>query len=276
MRKLRSVPAILIYQLAARVTAKKRTRIFKPAVETVAEYLAIYPSTVRRAIKQLCRLGFFERLGMSEYGTNRYRVISHDEWAKKHPGQCVIYRPYEEPEEPESPLGAPTPVGPGAGTVKPQPVPQQSSAPAPVLPKRSEAVSLVLDLAHLSDGLIAFRDKHRDRLGEVLQDYTADEIKSAFTSWMEDKDLLDTKNVQFLPGKFAEIASQLCYSLRMSREEKAAEALARQKAVERLQEAANAERQEAEKKRQAEEQQFDPLADLLITETRSTDAVLPS
>jgi DNA-binding protein H-NS len=39
--------------------------------------------------------------------------------------------------------------------------------------------------------------------------------------------------------------------------------LARQKAVERLQEAANAESQEAERKRKEEEAQFNPIADLM-------------
>jgi len=263
MRKLRNVPAVLIYQLAARVTARKRKKEFKAAAETVAVHFGINTSTVRRAIKLLCRLGFFEKLGMTEHGTNRYRVISHDEWVKKHPGQCVMFRPHEEPEEPESPLGAPLPAGPGAGTVKPDPVPQQSGVPAPVLPKRSEAVSLVLDLAHLSGGKIVFLDKHRDRLGVVRQEYTSEEIKSAFTDWLVEQDLSDPKNVQFLPGTFAQIAGQLAETIRRERREAEAEQKARDVAVKRLQAEAEADRQQRETQRQEQENQFDPLADLL-------------
>ena len=52
--------------------------------------------TVREALKSLCREGWLVPLGGNRQGAsvggqfrpNRYRVVSHDDWGKNHPGRC--------------------------------------------------------------------------------------------------------------------------------------------------------------------------------------------
>ena len=126
-----------------------------------------------------------------------------------------------------------------------------------------ELTALSRELTYLSNGIIAFSDKHKVKLAELLNTWEKEEIIAVFKEWLTDQDLDDSKNLQYLPIRFVQTADSRCYTLRRSREEKVSEGLARQKAVERLQEAANAERQEAEKKRQAEEENMGPLADLM-------------
>ena len=139
-------------------------------------------------------------------------------------------------------------------------------APALAEVKSPALTNLNREMTHLSGGVIAFIDKQKVTLAELLRDWTEEEVLAVFKEWLADQDLTDAKNVQYLPGKFVQTADSRCYSLRRKREEKVSEGLARERAVERLQEAANAEQQEADKKRQAESEQFDPLADLLGAE----------
>ena len=136
-------------------------------------------------------------------------------------------------------------------------------APALAEVKSPALTNLNREMTHLSGGVIAFIDKQKVTLAELLRDWTEEEVLAVFKEWLADQDLTDAKNVQYLPGKFVQTADSRCYSLRRSREEKVSEGLARSKAVERLQEAANAERQEADRKRQEESEVYDPLADLL-------------
>ena len=112
--------------------------------------------------------------------------------------------------------------------------------------------NLTDELVYQSGSVIGFDDRAKARLVLVQEKYTDEEITAVFKEWFSSLDTSNPKNVSFGGKNFAEIASQHCYALHRSREEKAAEGLARQKAVERLQEAANAERQESERKRQAE------------------------
>lgn len=136
-------------------------------------------------------------------------------------------------------------------------------APALAEVKSPALTNLNREMTHLSGGVIAFIDKQKVTLAELLRDWTEEEVLAVFKEWLADQDLTDAKNVQYLPGKFVQTADSRCYSLRRSREEKVSEGLARSKAVERLQEAANAERQEADRKRKAESEEFDPLVDIL-------------
>jgi TPR repeat protein len=112
--------------------------------------------------------------------------------------------------------------------------------------------NLTDELVYQSGSVIGFDDRAKARLVLVQEKYTDEEITAVFKEWFSSLDTSNPKNVSFGGKNFAEIASQHCYALHRTREEKAAEGLARQKAVERLQEAANAERQESERKRQAE------------------------
>ena len=127
--------------------------------------------------------------------------------------------------------------------------------------KDPEVVSLVRELTYASEGKIAFLDKQRARLAEVLKEFPAAEIKSAFSAWIAEQDLLDSKNVQFLAGKFVQIVDSLCYSARRKKQESDDARVQRDLTAARLQEEAEAERREREVKKKAEEESFDPLSE---------------
>jgi hypothetical protein len=50
-----------------------------------------HEATVRRGFKALVKLGFLEVLQQDMCSPTVYRVISHDEWAEKNPGQCKSF-----------------------------------------------------------------------------------------------------------------------------------------------------------------------------------------
>ena len=136
-----------------------------------------------------------------------------------------------------------------------------SETPLQAAAKDPGVVSLARELTYASGGLVAFQDKQRARLAEVLKEFSADEIKSAFAGWVSEQDLNDPKNVQYLAGKFVQIADSLCYTTRRRKQEADDARVAREDAVRRLQEEAGIERQAAEKKKQEEADVFDPLAE---------------
>lgn len=127
--------------------------------------------------------------------------------------------------------------------------------------KDPEVVSLVRELTYASEGRVAFLDKQRARLAEVLKEFPAAEIKTAFAAWISEQDLLDSKNVQFLAGKFVQIVDSLCYSARRSKQDADDARVQREDAAARLQREAEAERALADKKKQEEAEVFDPLAE---------------
>jgi hypothetical protein len=114
-------------------------------------------------------------------------------------------------------------------------------------------------LTFLSDGQLAFDDKQRERLAEVLKEFTAAEITSAFQTWLEDQDLSDLKNVSFLPGKFVQIADSLANTKRVRLKAKAKEDAARDKRALEMQAEAAKEREESAARRKAEEEMEDPV-----------------
>ncbi len=127
--------------------------------------------------------------------------------------------------------------------------------------KDPEVVSLARELTYASSGLVAFQDKQRARLAEVLKEFSAAEIKQAFSGWIEDQDLSDPKNVSFLAGKFVQIADSLCYTTRRKKQESDDARVQRDLTAARLQEEAEAERREREVKKKAEEESLDPLSE---------------
>ena len=126
--------------------------------------------------------------------------------------------------------------------------------------KAPEVVSLVRELTYAAGGQLSFVDKQKIRLAEVLKEFTAAEIVSTFKTWLQDQDLTDTKNLTFLPGKFVQVVDSLSYCARRRGEEAKKTAALREAAVAQLQAQAESERAEAEKKKLADEQIFDPLA----------------
>ena len=134
------------------------------------------------------------------------------------------------------------------------------SAPTAAAIRSPEVSNLVRELAYRSKGQISFMDKHKIRLAEVLEEFTAAEITAAFSAWFEEQDLSDPKNVSYLPHQFVQKADQLCYTLRKQREEQERSKIARDAAAKRLQEEAEATRRQAELERAKEEEnEFDPF-----------------
>jgi hypothetical protein len=137
------------------------------------------------------------------------------------------------------------------------------ASPVSAALKDPEVVALVRELSYASGGQICFVDKQRARLAEVLKEFSAEEIKSAFKTWVGAQDLNDPKNVSFLPGKFVQIVDNLTYAARKQKQEAEEAKTQRDAAVVKMQEQAELERKQAEEKKAKEAQIFDPLADLL-------------
>lgn len=261
-----------IYALASRVVAKKKGKIFWPSAANVALQFELNKTTAHRGMRRLRELGFFEWQGINDNGTNRYRVIPHKEWAQKHPGQCAIFKPRSEPSEaddtgealpPSKPKSTAGPAGKGQQNANAQERTDKTSGIA----QKSEATALARELTFLSDGKICFHDKHRARLARILNEFTAEEIKSVFKPWLGDQDLSDPKNVSFLPGQFVQAVDGLAYSARRRKKEAEVALIARDRRAAELQAEAEDERREAERKRWAEDSFLDPVfGDLLCTD----------
>lgn len=81
--------AAVLYQFACRLTSKNKGR-YHASDAVVAEYFGVSRTTIQRAKQELERLGFFIPVMKGEkFLPNAYRVLTHDEWAHEHPGQCV-------------------------------------------------------------------------------------------------------------------------------------------------------------------------------------------
>ena len=134
------------------------------------------------------------------------------------------------------------------------------SAPAAASLKSPGVVSLVRELVYAADGQLSFVDKQKIRLAEVLKEFTQEEVVSVFKTWLKDQDLTDAKNLSFASGKFVQVVDSLAYCARRRGEEAKRTAILREAAVAQLQAQAEEERAESEKKKLAEDSQFDPLA----------------
>jgi len=240
----------------------KPDSVFWASAAKVALHFGFSKSTAHKAMRTLRKTGLFEWQGVSDKGTNRYRVISHKDWAQKHPGQCVVFKPQSERSEAEEadeiqPQSKPKATRGPAGKRGQNSPPQAQTGEASGLEAKPDGTSLARELTFVSGGQINFQDKHRTGLAAHLKEFTAGEVTSAFKSWLDNQDLSDPKNVSFLPGQFVQVADGLAYSARKRRQEAAADRLVRDAAVIRMSKEAEAERQEAAKKR--EEEDIDPL-----------------
>jgi len=126
--------------------------------------------------------------------------------------------------------------------------------------KDPEVVSLARELTYVSGGQISLVDKQRVRLAEVLKEFPAAEIISAFSVWFADQDTSDPKNLSFLAGKFVQIADSLCYTARRQKQEAEKSKVLRDQTAIRLQEQAEQERLvRAQQEKLVED--FDPLSE---------------
>lgn len=76
-----------VYSLAC-VVAKK-SGLFSASAKNVADFLGYEEKQVRRGSKELEEVGFFEFESAKEFDTNVYRVLTHKQWAAKHPNKCA-------------------------------------------------------------------------------------------------------------------------------------------------------------------------------------------
>lgn len=166
----------------------------------------------------------------------------------------------EAPTENDTKQGEQKPLSPlstNSGTDK-TPLPAKESRP--INGQGSPAVaSLAAKLTYASDGLIAFQDKQRARLAEVLKEFEAAEIKQVFSAWLEDQDLSDPKNLSFLPDKFVQTADSLCYTNRRKKREAEENRAKKDAHSRRLQAQAEQERRAAEARQREEDELFDPI-----------------
>lgn len=77
----------LIHGFALHIGWESRT--FSCSAVNMAEYLQRNESTIRAGYKELEDLGFFEKKIQGRFNSSVYRVLNHEEWAKKNPGRCV-------------------------------------------------------------------------------------------------------------------------------------------------------------------------------------------
>lgn len=119
-----------------------------------------------------------------------------------------------------------------------------------------EAINLSRELSVLSGGDVAFSDKHRARLSELLQEYSSEEILGAWKAWAPNQD----SDPKFLAGNFVQAADNLCYAARRREKERKEQEAAHDATRKRLQEEAEAERRLAEQREREQADLFDPIA----------------
>lgn len=131
-----------------------------------------------------------------------------------------------------------------------------SDTPSQAAAKSPEAINLSRELSVLSGGDVAFNDKHRVRLSELLQEYSSEEILGAWKAWAPNQD----SDPKFLAGNFVQAADNLCYAARRREKERREQDAAHEATRKRLQEEAEAERRLAEQREREQADLFDPIA----------------
>lgn len=93
----------LIYGLAYRLTKGGELPFF-PSAFNIGQYINRSPHQVRRGLKKLEEYGFLVLEDARKFRPNQYRVITHNVWAKLHPGRCCTKMEYSYTEDGD-PLG---------------------------------------------------------------------------------------------------------------------------------------------------------------------------
>src|SRR5579864_3065239 len=79
--------AALIYSQSLRVS--KKSGVFSASIPTLAAFFNVDERTVRKAMRLLVALGFFEIIREECGASVKYRPIHHRDWAPKHPDRCA-------------------------------------------------------------------------------------------------------------------------------------------------------------------------------------------
>jgi hypothetical protein len=107
-------PSLSVYQCASRLTAKNPDHELYATNITIGEAVGYGARTVGAAKRALAQAGWFESLGGNRgsgqdgrFEPNRYCVLTHEQWAKAHPGQCLGQsdRGISEPQRSEAAAG---------------------------------------------------------------------------------------------------------------------------------------------------------------------------
>jgi hypothetical protein len=67
----------------------KQSQNYYCSVPQMAAYFDKTESTIRKAFRELRKLGFFEVIRFEKGKAVNYRPVGHLEWAKAHPDQCI-------------------------------------------------------------------------------------------------------------------------------------------------------------------------------------------
>lgn len=87
LQQMTSRLALAVYSLARKLSGK--SGVFSASAENVAMYFGVHRNTVQRTFEELANSGFFELSQTERFRPNVYHVVDHNEWAKRHPRQCV-------------------------------------------------------------------------------------------------------------------------------------------------------------------------------------------
>jgi hypothetical protein len=135
-------------------------------------------------------------------------------------------------------------------------------SPAARVTQDPEVIRLSRALMKASGDELLFVDKHKVRLSSALEEgFTVEQIVSAFGEWFPKQNL--EKDKSFLPGTFAQTAGDLTSRYLDDKKVRAADQVARDASIVRLQKEAEENRLEFARQKQAEAELFDPLAELL-------------
>jgi hypothetical protein len=77
------------FRVSGGIDTKLPDRRFFGSAESLATYFGYSVCQVHRGLLELEKAGFFQLVARKKFKPTHYRVLSHDDWASKHPGQCT-------------------------------------------------------------------------------------------------------------------------------------------------------------------------------------------
>jgi hypothetical protein len=89
---MKSTYALAVYNLALKIS-NKSGRFYCSALG-LAEYFGCNEKSIRRAYKELVKVGFFRLIDHPVFEPSVYQPVDHKSWAEKHPGNCVTKREF--------------------------------------------------------------------------------------------------------------------------------------------------------------------------------------
>lgn len=244
-----------VYDVALKV-ARQGRRSFYASASEIGAFLGLHEKSVRNSYLRLEDSGWFVLLKKRGYKTKEYRVLTHQQWTKKHPAQCAVKRLSDAQEEPDAD-GAET--EPRQNT-KPTQQPADSRKSDSSRPQTSD-MALTARLTRISDNVVTFNKRTRGELERLRGDYSDTEIERVFSDWVAEQDLTVPRNRQWAAQDFVEAAPDLLSSRRVEKESRAEEQRTHDALKLRLQEQAEADRRAADEREKEDALLFDPLAE---------------